>query len=474
MFARVTDSVVRFVLGESESRHWCGNESWIEQKGENMANHKKARNPDHVRRVNVPGPQDEAVQARFQELLDPAIDAQSAYYRSLGLRERILNLPMMVAAILALLWRQIPSVCELTRTLNREGVLWMGAVKVSQPALSKRLLTFPAALFEKVFFSLLPKLGERWQARQRPLPASIVRARQSFTHIYAVDGSTLEAIFRKLRALQESPVGALAGKICTVIDLATRLPQQIWYTADALAHDTHFEANILSMVQVGTLWIFDRGFYDFAFFDDLLDRGGHFITRLKSNAVFQVQSVLSHSSQVRDRLITLGGLNGTCRHTLRLIEVQFGSHCYRYLTSVLDPQVLPASVVADLYRRRWRIEEAFFTVKRLLNLAYLWTGSLNGVLLQVWATWLFFALLVDLGDAVAEELMLPFDRISLEMVFRGLYHFSQARRRGQASDPIKYLTAPENRDLGIVKRLRTKPPPLPSPLPALSFSPSSA
>jgi hypothetical protein len=39
------------------------------------------------------------------------------------------------------------------------------------------------------------------------------------------------------------------------------------------------------------------------------------------------------------------------------------------------------------------------------------------VLLQVWSTWLFFAVLVDLGDEVAEELMLPFDRISLEMVF---------------------------------------------------------
>jgi IS4 transposase len=78
--------------------------------------------------------------------------------------------------------------------------------------------------------------------------------------------------------------------------------------------------------------------------------------------------------------------------------------------------------VADLYRRRWRIEEAFYSVKRLLGLSYLWTGSINGVKLQVWATWLFYAVLVDLGDAVADELSLPFDRISLEMIYRGLYH----------------------------------------------------
>jgi hypothetical protein len=439
-----------------------------------MADHKKPRNPDHVRRVNVPGPEDEVLQAQFEELLSPAIYAQMAYYRSLKMRDRILGLPLMITAILALLWRQIPSVCELTKVLNRDGALWMQPVNVSQPALSKRLLKFPAELFQKVLFSLLPKLRERWQERQRPLPESVVCARKSFTQIYAVDGSTLEALFRKLKSLKDKAEGTLAGKICTVIDLCTRLPEQIWYTTEALAHDTGFEDQILAMVKAGMLWIFDRGFYDFTFFDDLIDRGGHFITRLKSNAVFQVQTVLCYTAEVRDRLITLGGENGTCRHSLRLIEVHFGSTWYRYLTSVLDPNILPANVVADLYRRRWRIEEAFLTVKRLLNLAYLWTGAQNGILLQVWATWLFFALLVDLGDAVANELMLPFDRISLEMVFRGLYHFTQAHHRGEATDPIKYLAAPENRDLGVVKRLRQKLKPASSSLSGDNLAPSTA
>ena len=121
---------------------------------------------------------------------------------------------------------------------------------------------------------------------------------------------------------------------------------------------------------------------------------------------------------------------------------------------MLDPTVLPPFVVADLYRRRWRIEEAFNTVKRLLGLAYLWTGSINGVLLQIWATWLFYAILVDLGDAVADEIGVPFDRISLEMLFRGLYHFTHAYARGKATDPIAYFAAPENQDLDVVKPLR--------------------
>ena len=79
--------------------------------------------------------------------------------------------------------------------------------------------------------------------------------------------------------------------------------------------------------------------------------------------------------------------------------------------------------MADLYPRRWRIEDAFNTVKKLLGLSYLWTGSLNGIQLQIWGTWIFYALLVDLGDAVAEQLSLSIDAISLEMIYRGLYHF---------------------------------------------------
>lgn len=41
---------------------------------------------------------------------------------------------------------------------------------------------------------------------------------------------------------------------------------------------------------------------------------------------------------------------------------------------------------------------------------------------------------------------------------RGLYHFIQAYNRSETTGPVKYLAAPENRDLGVVKRLRKKKP----------------
>jgi hypothetical protein len=256
-------------------------------------------------------------------------------------------LPVMVGGLLTLLWQQIPGVCELTRVLNRDGALWFGPVKVSQAAVSKRLQSLPYEVMRRVFMALLPVWRARWLARQRPLPAAIAAAKEHFPQIYAVDGSSLEALFRKLKALQDVPPGQLGGKICTVIDLLVRLPSQVWYKAEAQAHDTAFLADILSLVHAGTLWIFDRGFYDFAFFGDVVERGGQFITRLKSNAVYQVQSVLTDTDRVRDRIILLGGTQ-PCRYPLRLIEVRFGQTWYRYLTSVLNPTFLPPSVVVAL------------------------------------------------------------------------------------------------------------------------------
>ncbi len=104
-----------------------------------------------------------------------------------------------------------------------------------------------------------------------------------------------------------------------------------------------------------------------------------------------------------------------------------------------------------------------------MGLSYLWTGSINGIKLQLWATWLLYSVLIDLSDEVADELTLPFDSISIEMIFRGIYHFTQALNQGFASDIVVYLSAPENRDLGIVKspRLkRIKPPLNLSPFPS--------
>lgn len=423
-----------------------------------MSASRYARNPDHIRRRHVPAPGNEAINEHLQTLLSPLVYQQQAYYRSLGMRERILTLPLMVAAVVTLLWSQVPSVGELTRMLNRQDLLWAKAVKVRQQSLSERFLSFPAELFERVLEALVPQLQQRFEARTRPLPPSLQHGLQHFERILAVDGSVLEALFRKLDSLQALPAGTLAGKICTVIELTTRLPLKVWFEENPKAHDCSFLDALLAWLRPHSLLIFDRGFYDFQWWAQLRQRQVDFICAGKSNLAYTLVQNFTVTAGLRDRLIQVSA--GAEPLTLRLIEVRKGKGWHRYLTSVLEPEVFPPYVVADLYGRRWRIEEAFLVAKRLLGLSYLWTGSLNGIKLQIWATWLMYAVLVDLADAVAQAVQLPLERISLEMIWRGLYHFNYAYQKGQAQDPVAYLAAPENRDLGVIKALRKPPPKL--------------
>jgi hypothetical protein len=202
--------------------------------------------------------------------------------------------------------------------------------------------------------------------------------------------------------------------------------------------------------------VFDRGYTNFQAFARLTAATITWITRARKNLVFRVEQVLEHSATVRDLRITLG--QGDTEQTVRLVELCFEGTGYRYLTNELDPVRLPTVYVALLYRQRWRIEEAFLIVKRLLGLSYLWSGAQNAVELQLWATWLLYAVLVDLTDAVAEALNRPFAAISIARVFGSLPYAADALQKSQTASTVVYLA--ENATwLGIIKRPRPKPRP---------------
>jgi hypothetical protein len=427
-------------------------------------NKRKASSVRHTRAIQrdrskrpAAAPPDEKVEALLKELILPATYTQLALYHAMGMRQRILSLPLMVAFVLSLIWRQLGSVTEAVRELNRHGLLWSGPTKVTQQAVSERLHSFPPLLFYQVLLEVLPRLRERWQARQRPLSPAMKWALGHFSAVRVLDGSTLDALMRKVGLLRAGEGPVLAGRMAALLDAAAMLPQQVWYEENSQAHDQQFWERAVATLTRGTLLLFDLGFTNYGWFDELTCREIGFITRRKSNAVYQVEQVLQTGAHLHDWIIRLGKGAKQCQHPMRLVEFEIGGRWYRYLTNVLDPQLLPAQYVMELYQQRWRIEDVFNVVKRLLGLAYFWVGSSNGVQVQVWATWLLFAVLVDLTDAVAEVLNRPFSEISMEMVYRGLRHFAMAFEKGQAQDPVAFL-AEEAQLLGIVKRKRHRTP----------------
>lgn len=408
---------------------------------------------DHARPRTPSAPSNEALDAHLADLIQPAVFAQTEAYRRLGLRERVLALPAMVAVVLTIIWRQVPAVGEAVRLLEREGVLWTPAVRVSQQALSLRLRSLPEALFAGIWTSLAPTLQARAAARTRPLPPVIARVRPHYPRVWAIDGSTLEALFKKVGLLRPEPGTVLGGTLEAVLDLATRLPVHLWLDPDPVGNDLRFLERVKGVLEPGTLLVMDAAYWAFPWFDWLTDHGCGFVVRARAVRAEEVVRVLHESASVRDRVVRLGLYRSNpCARLARVVEVKVGATWRPYLTNVLDPAVLSVADVVDLYARRWKIEEAFLATKRLLGLSYLWSGAYNGIALQVWCSWLLYAVLVDLSDAVAEELGQPLDAMSLEMTYRGLYHFASAFRRGEASDPIAYLAAQDG--LGLVKRRR--------------------
>jgi hypothetical protein len=418
------------------------------KKQTSSVRHTRAVQRDRSKRPIVDAP-DEQVAQRLHEIIHPATLSQVAHFHQQGLRERTLTLPIMMAFVLSLIWRQIGGVSELARLVKTEAMLWAEPVKVSQQALSQRLSSMPAGLFSQVLTSVLPTLHDRGLMRDRPLAPELAWAQQRYTRVVSADGSTLDALIRKMGLLKDLENNPLAGKMTALLDVCTRLPVQIWYEANPQAHDQRFWPQIQSELARGMLLILDLGYTNFLVFRQLTPQGVTFLTRAKTNLSYVVDRELHRSPAVHDRVVWIG--KDDTRQQVRLIAVLYKGKWYRYLTNELDPRQLPTEYAVALYWQRWRIEDAYNVVKRLLGLAYFWSGSQNAVELQLWSTWLLYGALVDLTDDVADALNRPFAAISMEMVYRSLYYFTKAHERGEADDLITYL-AGNTKLLGIVKR----------------------
>ena len=223
--------------------------------------HTRAIQRDRSKRPVV-APPDKEIEDRLRALVVSAMATQQAAARQLGLRGRLLPLSVMVALVISLIWRQLGAGgSEAARLLATQGLLWSGIITVSQQAISLRLRVFPASLFLGVLQALLPVLTARWRA--------LAWAQTHYTAVLAVDGSTLDAVLRKVGLLREAVTHPLAGRMLALLDVASMLPRQVWYDADANASDQRFWPLILTAVPKGALLLFDLGFTNCARFAEL-------------------------------------------------------------------------------------------------------------------------------------------------------------------------------------------------------------
>ena len=153
--------------------------------------------------------------------------------------------------------------------------------------------------------------------------------------------------------------------------------------------------------EAGYIYLHDCGYRDLDTYDDVVDSGNHFVSRFHSQITVHPVRDLAlpeelHLSNgytlIRDRIVTLGAREDHEQHPYRLINIlDTKGKPIVIVTSLLD---LPVEHVCLLYFYRWTIEILFRWLKHILGLAHLISHSPNGIMMQVIATLLVYALLV--------------------------------------------------------------------------------
>lgn len=145
--------------------------------------------------------------------------------------------------------------------------------------------------------------------------------------------------------------------------------------------------DLLRRLAPGTLVLADLGYFGFAWFDALTDRGCSWVSKLRARTSYAVIHTFYQHGDTFDGVVWLGAHRADrAAHAVRLVQFRAGRALYQYVTNVTDPALLPPRDLARLYARRWDIELAFLLVKRHLGLHLRWGAKPVLVRQQVWAT----------------------------------------------------------------------------------------
>ena len=165
-------------------------------------------------------------------------------------------------------------------------------------------------------------------------------------------------------------------------------------------------------IEPGATYVFDLGYYDYAWWASLEEQGCRIVTRFKRNtplAVIEELPVAAEGPILSDRIGFLPYRQGTgrrnpMRHAVREVRVKTDTgKVLRILSNDLDA---PAQDIADLYKRRWAIELFFRWVKQTLRITRFLGTSENAVAIQI-AVALIAFLLLRLAQASQKAIASP-------------------------------------------------------------------
>jgi len=160
-------------------------------------------------------------------------------------------------------------------------------------------------------------------------------------------------------------------------------------------------------IEKGATYVFDLGYYDYAWWATLHGAGCRIVTRLKVNTPFTVvedRPIAPGSSILSDRIGHLPKRLAASRRNPMPgpgREIQVKIETGKVLRIFTNDLAASAPEIADLYKRRWAIELFFRWVKQTLKIAHFYGTSENAVRIQIVIALIAFLLLRLAHDATA-------------------------------------------------------------------------
>jgi hypothetical protein len=192
-----------------------------------------------------------------------------------------------------------------------------------------------------------------------------------------LDGNCLAKSEHRLQELRKVAAGPLPGKSLVVLDPALMLAIDVFPCEDGHTQERALLDQVLATVEPNDVWIEDRNFCTLGFLFGIATRQGYFVVRQHQNLPWAAVSELEYAGvsddvEVWEQKVRLdnpetGEILIVRRLELRLpTPTRDGDRVIHVLTN-LPARVASASIVAGLYRKRWKIETLFQVLESTLE-----------------------------------------------------------------------------------------------------------
>jgi Transposase DDE domain len=258
----------------------------------------------------------------------------------------------------------------------------LGCTRASLGSLSEAARVFDPQLLSDI----IHELGDRAQPTLKGREAEALRG------LTAVDGSLLPALPKMAWALWQDDQHR-AAKMHLHFDVLKGVPTQVTITPG----NGNERDQLRLTLEPHRLYVIDRGYAEYAFFQQIMDAGSSFVGRIRDDAVFRVKqerpltTAAQKASVVRDVIVNKLGTDhhkNEIKQPLRIVIVATGKTNPDGTPDVLvlctDQLDLAAELVALAYRYRWSVELFFRWFKCILGCRHLLSGSENGVTIQIY------------------------------------------------------------------------------------------